>query len=47
MCSNYDLCSKCEPSSELIHNKSHVFLVLKHKAEINLISEPLLRAHFY
>jgi len=47
MCKNYDLCSQCENFAHKIHNKSHVFMVIKHKAEVNFVSEPLLRAHFY
>ena len=47
MCKNYDLCSQCENFAHKIHDQSHVFLVIKHKAEVNFVSEPLLRAHFY
>ncbi|XP_067941512.1 uncharacterized protein [Watersipora subatra] len=47
MCKNYDLCSRCEVSSENIHDQRHVFIVLPKHSEINITSEPLLRAHFY
>jgi len=32
MCKNYDLCSQCENFAHKIHDKSHVFMVIKHKA---------------
>ncbi|KAF6018612.1 hypothetical protein EB796_023101 [Bugula neritina] len=47
MCKDYDLCSQCEPGSQNIHKKDHVFIALKNQADINIISEPLCRAYFY